>query len=197
MPLPAPPGLLGDVVSVDGVPESAGGVDGLFIVSPAPPGTPGDVVSVGGVPESTGGVDGLFMVSPAPPGTPGDVVSVGGGVPSGDGVGVGSPAPSGDGVSVGGTSVVPGSGAEGFGDGSVSGVVVVPVGGVVTLTPPGQRELSGKRSHKILNPSGESSISGVFVSVLDCARATLPVTANTNAVQMMVKYFAFTPINLN
>ena len=203
MPLPVPPGLLGDVVSVDGVPESAGGVDGLFIVSPAPPGTPGDVVSVGGVPESAGGVEGLFMVSPAPPGTPGDVVSVGGVPESVDGVDglfMVSPAPPGtpgDVVSVGGTSVAPGSGAEGFGDGSVSGVVVVPADGVVKLVPPGQRELSGKRSHRILNPSGESSISGVFVSVPDCAKATLPVTANTNAVQMMVKYFAFTPINLN
>ena len=186
MPLPAPPGTPGDVVSVGGgvlvpgapVPPGlgdviSGGVDGLSIVLPAPPGIPGDVVSVGGTPESAGGVDGLSIVLPAPPGTPGDVVSVGG------------------------TSVVPGSGAEGFGEGCVSGVVVVPVDGVVKLAPPGQRELSGKRSHRILNPSGESSISGVFVSVPDCARATLPVTANANAVQMMVKYFAFTPINLN
>ena len=205
--MPAPPGTPGDVVSVGGVPllpgapvppgdVLPGGMAGLSIVLPAPPGTPGDVVSVGGGVPSGDGIgidDGLVIVSPAPPGTPGDVVSVGGGVPSGDGIGIGSP---GDVVSVDGVVVVPGSGAEESGDGWVSGVVVVPVG-VVKLTPPGQRELSGKRSHKILNPSGESSISGVFVSVPDCARATLPVTANANAVQMMVKYFAFTPINLN
>ena len=148
---------------------------------PAPPGDDDGVPLVPGVLPFPGGKAGLLIGSPAPPGTPGDVVSVGGGVSLVPGVVL---------------SGVAGSGAVGFGDGAVS---ELPIDGVVfaSVIPPGQRELSGKRSHKIFMPSEESLISGILVSVLVWAKATLVVTANANVVQMMVKYFAFTPINLN
>jgi hypothetical protein len=56
-------------------------------------------------------------------------------------------------------------------DGAVSGAVVLPGVLGVTAVPPGQRELSGDFSHKILKPSGDNLISvGELVELLlDCA----------------------------
>ncbi len=83
------------------------------------------------------------------------------------------------------------------------GLVVVPVLGVPVLTaaPPGQRELSGKYSHRIFIPSGDILISvGALVDelsawamedLLDCAAATLAVKANVRAVPIRLRDFPF------
>ncbi len=83
------------------------------------------------------------------------------------------------------------------------GLVVEPVLGVPVLTaaPPGQRELSGKYSHRIFMPSGDILISvGALVDelsawamedLLDWAAATLAVKANVRAVPIRLRDFPF------
>jgi hypothetical protein len=85
-------------------------------------------------------------------------------------------------------------------EGVVSGTVVLPGVLGVTAVPPGQRELRGERSHRILNPSGDKLISvGVLVDWLldwairdlleDWATAILVESAKVRAVPIRVRDF--------
>ncbi|BAY28566.1 hypothetical protein NIES2107_03970 [Nostoc carneum NIES-2107] len=83
------------------------------------------------------------------------------------------------------------------------GLVVEPVLGlpVLTAAPPGQRELSGKYSHRIFMPSGDILISvGALVDelsawamedLLDWAAATLALKAKVRAVPIRLRDFPF------
>lgn len=84
--------------------------------------------------------------------------------------------------------------------GVVSGGTVVLLGALgVAAVPPGQRELSGKYSHRIFIPSGDILISvGALVEslldwamgdLLDSATAMLAVSAKDRAVPIMVRDF--------
>lgn len=84
--------------------------------------------------------------------------------------------------------------------GVVSAGAVVPLGALgVTAVPPGQRELSGKYSHRIFIPSGDILISvGALVEslldwamedLLDSATAMLAVNAKDKAAPIRVRDF--------
>jgi hypothetical protein len=75
-------------------------------------------------------------------------------------------------------------------DGVVLAGEVTPVKGV----PPGQRELSGKRSHKMRLASFESFISGG--ALLVWATAILLASARVRAVPMQARYLTFIMLNL-
>lgn len=85
--------------------------------------------------------------------------------------------------------------------GLASGVVVLLGIPELTAVPPGQRELSGKYSHRIFIPSGDSLISvgelmdGLLDStigdLLDWAAATLVVSPKVSAVPIRSRKFPF------
>ena len=193
------PGVLGELpgsVVLPGMPSGAGGVM-----------LPGAGVKLPGAPSGVGGVmlPGAGVKLPGAPSGAGGVMLPGAGVkllgaPSGAGVtppgaGALSGAPAGGGVTppgVGALSGAPGAGA-------LSGVVVLLGALGVSAVPLGQRELSGKYSHRIFIPSGDILISvGALVEspldwamgdLLDSATAILVVSAKDRAAPIMVRDF--------
>ena len=120
------------------------------------------------------------------------------GLTSGEGAGDSSGAGLTSGEGTGDSSGAGLTSGEGAGDPVGVGLGVTMLGLLVVL--PAQRELSGKRSHRIFIPSGESliSVGSLGLEELpDWATTTVPGITKARAVPMKVRYLAFIALNLN
>ncbi|WP_409880744.1 hypothetical protein [Nostoc sp. DedQUE03] len=207
--------LPGSVV-LPGVPGCSGVVDlpgpGVKLLG-APSGVvelPGAGAESLGAPSGVVGLPGAGVKLLGPPGCSGVVGLPGAGVkllgPPGAGVLSGVPDPDPGWVLLPGAVVLSGVVVPGV---VVSAGVVVLLGALgVSAVPPGQREFSGKFSHRIFIPSGDILISaGALVEslldwamgdLLDSATAILVVNAKDKAVPIRVRDFPIIlEINLN